>query len=122
MQVKDATGDRTRLLVVGDSQRGEYAPLVALWLRVTQIVFHHADEGAAQVLVWDVFRTDPGEIGGRLEQAIAHAPGAGGERVHRVSQFLKGVEGLGHCPLLRSARWRAPAPPWRFAWHALHRC
>ena len=54
MQVKDATGDRTRLLVVGDSQRGEYAPLVALWLRVTQIVFHHADEGAAQVLVWDV--------------------------------------------------------------------
>ena len=58
MQVKDATGDTTRLLVVGDSQRGEYAPLVALWLRVTQIVFHHADEGAAQVLVWD--RTDPG--------------------------------------------------------------
>jgi hypothetical protein len=35
-------------LVVGDSQRGECAPLVALWLRVTQIVFHHADEGAAQ--------------------------------------------------------------------------
>ena len=34
MQVKDATGDTTRLLVVGDSQRGEYAPLVALWLRV----------------------------------------------------------------------------------------
>ena len=51
MQVKDATGDTTRLLVIGDPQRGEYAPLVALWLRVTQIVFHHADEGAAQVLV-----------------------------------------------------------------------
>ena len=83
-------------------------PLVALWLRVTQIVFHHADEGAAQVLVWDVFRTDPGEIGGRLEQAIAHAAGAGSERVHRVGQFLKGVEGLSHCRLLRSARWPPP--------------
>src|SRR3954466_15918478 len=108
MQVKDATGDTTRLLVVGDSQRGEYAPLVALWLRVTQIVFHHADEGAAQVLVWDVFRTDPGEIGGRLEQATAHAPGAASEPVHRVGQFLKGVEVLSHCRLLRSARWPPP--------------
>jgi hypothetical protein len=33
MQVKDATSDRTRFLVVNDSERGKYAPLVALRLR-----------------------------------------------------------------------------------------
>ena len=96
MQVKDATGDTTRLLVVGDfPQRGEYAPLVALWLRVTQSssitpmkVRRRSSSGMSS-------GRDPGEIGGRLEQAIAHAAGAGSERVHRVG---------------------------RFAWHALHRC
>jgi len=104
MQVEDTSRDRTRFLVVNDSQRGEYTPLVALGLRVTQIVFHHCNEGAAQVIVGDVFGTDPDEIGGRLEQTIAHAAGAGGKSVHCVGQLLKGVEELGHFPLLRSAR------------------
>jgi hypothetical protein len=66
MQVENATGDGTRVIIVRESQRGKYAPLVALQLRITQIVVHHADESAPQIFVRDIFGTDSDEIDGRL--------------------------------------------------------
>lgn len=93
MQVEDASRDRTRFLSVRPG------------LRVTQIVFHYCNEGAAQVIVTSgCLRDGPDEIGGRLEQTIARAA----EPVARAStapnSFLKGAEELGHFPpCLRSA-------------------
>jgi hypothetical protein len=64
-------------------------------LRITQIV-HHADEDPAQVFVGNVLGTNADKKDCRVAQALLHAAGAGGERVQRVGQLLKCVEGVRH--------------------------
>ena len=90
IEVDDAPGDGTGVLVVGDFHRGEYARLVARYPRVIQIV-HHSDEGAAQVFVGNVLRPNGDKMDCRIAQAILHRAGAGGERVDRLHQLLKDI-------------------------------
>ena len=57
---------------------------------------HQLGEGAAQLVVRDVLGTDPHKGRERLEQTLMHAARTGLERVGRVGQLLKGVEGVRH--------------------------
>ena len=96
IKVDDATSNGTGVLVVGEPHSGAYVPLVvALRLRITQIV-HHSGEDPTQVFVGNVLGTNADEMYCRVPQALLHAASPGGERVHRVGQLLKGVEAVRH--------------------------
>jgi hypothetical protein len=91
-----ATGDVLGVLFVHDLQRGDQPALAALRLLGGERD-HDVDEGAAQVPVRHVFRTDSVKMVERAEQARSHAGAAVLDHGGRVGQLLKGVPA--HRPL-----------------------